>query len=234
MKNKHLIILLIITLIFNQCSLLNLINREKTADCKVLMPEISGDYYGYCKNGLAHGEGKAEGYETYTGNFKKGYPHGEGVYKYKNGNKYKGDFKKGDRSGKGFLIKKSESGSDSIVKGVWKNDTLAQKAKKKEYQVLRTLNIDFYRFQKLGKGNEVNIDIKRILRSSRRVRNVQVSHSSGFLNQNGRQIRITEANYPLECRVYFLGPNITYKLLTEYEIKFVIKNKGRWDVDITY
>ncbi len=54
-------------------------------DCKVLKPEISLLYKGDCKNGLAHGYGKADGIDHYEGNFKKdfqmglGFMHGQQV-----------------------------------------------------------------------------------------------------------------------------------------------------------
>jgi len=40
--------------------------------CKVLKKEISSEYHGKCKKGLAHGKGKADGIDSYYGHFTKG------------------------------------------------------------------------------------------------------------------------------------------------------------------
>lgn len=101
------------------------INNIFSQDCEVLLASIQGKYTGACKNKKAEGAGKAEGTDTYEGNFKSGYPSGEGTYTYKNGDFFTGIFKKGIKEGKGeFHYKKGES-ADSIIKGYWKNDMYA-------------------------------------------------------------------------------------------------------------
>jgi hypothetical protein len=197
------------------------------------MPEISNSYYGECKDGLAHGQGRAKGIDIYRGEFKKGFPDGEGIYKYSNGNVYKGEFSKGQREGDGVLMYDKAS-ADSIVKGEWKKDSLYRENNEKYYQVLRTINLDFYRFNRIGKGKEVIIRIRRDLLASRRVRNVSVYHSSGYLNQNGNEIRLTSVKFPFTCRVYFLAQNVTGMITMEYEIKFVLQRSGLWDINVTY
>ncbi len=61
----------------------------------MLKPEISLDYHGECKKGLAHGKGEAFGRDHYIGEFKKGWPNGNGLYKWNNGDNYEGEWKKG-------------------------------------------------------------------------------------------------------------------------------------------
>lgn len=56
-------------------------NLSAQQDCMVLKPEIAGKYMGKCKDGLAHGKGKAQGNDTYMGQFSKGLPHGMGTFK---------------------------------------------------------------------------------------------------------------------------------------------------------
>lgn len=87
-------------------------------DCKVLTPELQGQYNGECKKGLADGEGAAKGTDTYQGTFKKGYPHGFGVYTYSNGSVYVGALKKGIRDGYGLLNDMS-SGDKVMYYGLW-------------------------------------------------------------------------------------------------------------------
>lgn len=47
-------------------------------DCKVLDPNFVGIYEGNCKNGKADGKGKSIGKYIYEGDFKAGFPHGQG------------------------------------------------------------------------------------------------------------------------------------------------------------
>jgi hypothetical protein len=93
-------------------------------DCKVMVPELQGQYNGECKKGLADGEGSAKGTDTYTGTFRKGYPHGYGVYFYSDGSSYIGTFKKGLRDGYGLLNDMS-SGTRVMHYGLWVSDKLA-------------------------------------------------------------------------------------------------------------
>ena len=88
-----------LTLIFIFC--LSLMHGFSQQECKVLKKEIAATYDGECKNGLAHGQGKAEGTDIYEGGFKKGLPCGLGTYTWANGDVYAGDWRKGLRNGWG-------------------------------------------------------------------------------------------------------------------------------------
>lgn len=93
-------------------------------NCKVLVKNLQGQYNGKCKKGLAHGEGSAKGVDSYTGNFRKGYPNGFGVYTYKDGSNYIGKFKKGLKDGFGLLNTVTESGDVVQNYGLWMADSL--------------------------------------------------------------------------------------------------------------
>ncbi|MEZ5000926.1 MAG: hypothetical protein R2727_09975, partial [Bacteroidales bacterium] len=86
--------------------------------CKVLMKELEGQYNGECKKGVANGYGAAKGTDTYIGDFRKGYPHGFGVYTYENGSVYIGSLKKGARDGYG-LLNDFSSGAKIMYYGLW-------------------------------------------------------------------------------------------------------------------
>ena len=93
-------------------------------DCKVLVENLKGQYNGDCKKGLANGDGSAKGIDTYVGEFKKGNPHGFGVYTFENGSNYIGNFKKGKMDGYGLYNLLSESGDLVQNYGLWLADSL--------------------------------------------------------------------------------------------------------------
>lgn len=95
---------------------------QVVASCEVIPPALMGKYEGACSNKKAHGLGKAAGIDTYEGKFKKGYPDGEGIYTWQNGNFYTGSFNKGQLHGKGEMHYKKKDLPDSIITGYWKND----------------------------------------------------------------------------------------------------------------
>ena len=87
-------------------------------NCQVLKSEISLEYKGECKNGLAHGDGEAFGLDHYKGQFKKGYPDGEGTYNWGTGEVYEGQWKDGMRHGKGeysYFV----NNRDTTIVGKW-------------------------------------------------------------------------------------------------------------------
>lgn len=93
-------------------------------NCKVMVEALQGQYNGDCKKGLANGEGSAKGVDTYVGSFKKGYPHGFGVYTFANGSTYIGNYRKGLKDGYGLLNTITEAGDRMQDYGLWLADSL--------------------------------------------------------------------------------------------------------------
>ncbi len=91
-------------------------------ECEVKLLPITGKYTGECKDGKANGAGKSAGLDTYEGNFKNGYPDGQGTYTWSVGDFYSGAFKKGLKAGKGEMHFKRTNMDDSIVTGFWEKD----------------------------------------------------------------------------------------------------------------
>ncbi len=66
-------------------------------NCKVNDVDINQEYRGECRNGLAHGKGRAKGRDVYFGEFKDGNTHGRGTYTWATGDSYEGDWVNGQR-----------------------------------------------------------------------------------------------------------------------------------------
>lgn len=85
-------------------SALGLAAPEATASCRVLDPELQGQYDGPCVDGLAHGEGVAVGTARYVGTFKAGRKHGKGIKQWSGGERYEGEFVDDLKQGQGIYV----------------------------------------------------------------------------------------------------------------------------------
>ena len=105
------------------CFLLALIwgSYSYSQNCTVIPEALKGTYEGDCKKDKADGSGTATGQDTYTGQFKSGYPDGKGKYTWKSGEWFEGLWKKGLREGQGTMHYMTTKG-DSAVIGFWKKD----------------------------------------------------------------------------------------------------------------
>jgi len=91
-------------------------------NCDVLDADISDSYVGDCKEGKAHGRGRASGRDTYVGEFFEGEPHGQGTYTWGadsrwSGHSYTGTFEHGERHGQGKYIADGISYEGEFVAG---------------------------------------------------------------------------------------------------------------------
>jgi len=94
-----------------------------TGDCENgtgTMNYTSGTYFGAWKNGLRHGEGsyKWTNGDVYSGNWEDDKRHGQGQYIWNDGSKYMGNYSHGIRSGYGLYYYKN----GSIYEGTWQNN----------------------------------------------------------------------------------------------------------------
>ena len=74
------------------------------ATCRVVDPELQGQYSGGCVNGLAEGAGSASGVARYDGQFKAGRKHGKGVEVWPTGDRYEGEFSDDRKEGRGIYV----------------------------------------------------------------------------------------------------------------------------------
>jgi len=109
-----------------------LVTFALSQSCQVSVDSLKGQYTGGCKHGKANGYGTATGVDTYTGNFKDGYPDGEGKYTWKNGTWYDGNWKAGLFEGNGTFNKVDETNPDSatLITGFWQEGKYAGKYQK--------------------------------------------------------------------------------------------------------
>ena len=104
--------------------------NSSSQTCTVLADALKGSYEGECKKNKADGKGTATGEDSYTGEFKNGYPDGTGKYSWKNGDWYEGEWKKGLREGKGAMHYVDQKAKDTALSGFWKKDKYAGKYEK--------------------------------------------------------------------------------------------------------
>ena len=133
--------------------------QNESKPCKVVTPNLVGNYTGGCKNGLADGKGEATGVHRFDGTFKQGLPHGKGTYYYNDGNFHTGGFYVGMREGKGEEHFKREGLPDSIVSGYWSGDVYrGKKYKTYDFSSSRTWDINDV-IATEGSGRDVTFEI---------------------------------------------------------------------------
>lgn len=206
-------------------------NHLFSQECKVLKPEIANSYQGECKNGLAHGKGAAKGQDSYIGEFRKGYPDGEGTYSWANGSIYIGEFRKGIRDGKGKYRWHTSQG-DSVLVGVWRHDKYDGTGIA-PYTVSREQSIPRYTIRKaLGVRDQINIQIMRAGSNLAEVSNLKISSDSGTDETKGYNYMINDAVFPVEIKMEFTVPNLFKTSEFTCIFNFIISEKGSWDVTL--
>ena len=132
--------------------------------CEVLVASLKGTYEGDCKKDKANGNGTATGEDSYTGEFKNGYPDGNGKYSWKNGDWYDGQWKKGMREGKGTMFYKEKDSKDSLLTGFWKKDKYFGKYEKPYIVHYKTPDISQL---EISRENSQNKEISFVMQSTR-------------------------------------------------------------------
>lgn len=199
--------------------------------CKVLKPEISLNYKGDCKNGLANGDGEAYGRDHYVGHFKKGYPDGEGTYKWSTGEVYKGHWKRGMRHGLGEFSF-FENNKDTTIVGKWEKDKfVGSKTSGGAYQVTYKNNINRITVNKIGPGNQIRF---KFLSNGNEiaVSNLMLFGDSGTTRTNRQFTGYEHIEFPFEGKVTFAASNDFYGAILNCELSFIIKEPGSYEIHI--
>ena len=134
----------------------------KAQNCSVEMESLKGSYDGDCKKGKAYGNGIAKGDDSYTGEFKNGYPDGIGKYTWKNGDWYEGSWKKGVMEGQGTIYYTGVKTSDSIVTGFWKKGRYVGLYEKPYVIHSQTPNFSSVHFDNTSGLNQININCQSV------------------------------------------------------------------------
>ena len=199
--------------------------------CTVHMPEINGEYTGACKKGLAHGNGKSVGTDTYEGQFKKGWPHGKGTYTYESGDHYIGDMRFGKLDGEGEMHIIS-AGTDTLISGVWvDNNYVGPKIEKPK--VIMKVNVDDGRFKRNGNGNRLIIGIFQNGKPNREITQLTIASNSGGRYDMGSKIVLDNLVFPFECKISYVTWNKMHTAQFQASFQFEIQQAGEWTLDIS-
>ena len=226
MKSQIKLILIIVLL-----SLIPVSGVYSQESCKVLKAGIDSAYAGACKKDLAHGIGEAWGLDHYIGDFKRGLPHGEGVYEYKDGSVYKGDYSRGLRNGYGEYST-DRANIDTTLKGIWENDIFIGKKKEMDYQILSQLEINRYTLLRQGDENKVIFRINNSVSSKPALLNVVIRGSSGQMNSSDNIFYFKNIVYPFTLTVRYTKWNRLGISTIECEFEVVINKAGQWKVSL--
>ncbi|MEE4258501.1 MAG: hypothetical protein V2I62_01965 [Bacteroidales bacterium] len=199
-------------------------------DCKVLVPEIAGQYIGNCKKGLAHGKGLAIGLDRYEGDFKKGFPDGKGTYVWSNGEVYTGEWQKGKRQGFGERTYFNEEDT-LLMSGMWDNNEYMGPVPEKP-KVLTSNGIERYAFQRQGDGNQITINFFINGSNNISLEDLSVIQSSGTMFRSGGTIGIESISFPLSCKISYYSWNKMHTSRVFSRFEFQITQTGRWVLNI--
>ncbi len=212
--------------LFFSCTFI--IASAQAQDCLVKLLPLTGKYTGECKDGKANGMGKAIGLDTYEGNFKNGFPDGEGIYTWSVGDYYKGSFKKGIKSGHGEMHFKRKGMEDSVAIGFWSKDTY-----KGRYE-------EPYKFIEISNA----VSQKSVNRHSNKTNSVTVMMETGVMGvANVRAYQLMEGNFirnnirdmSRTQVIEFQGVNFPFRVRFTQDkgpIDIIFYEEGEWNLEL--
>ena len=202
--------------------------------CEVLSENLKGDYRGECRKGLAHGYGEAQGKDYYIGEFKKGYPDGNGTYTWCTGEKYEGEWDMGLRDGEGtyhFFA----NGKDSVIYGKWVDDEYVGVYHARAYNVEYRNNVGRVTFTKISDDQQyVRLKFMRDGGEHTNISDLLMTGSSGTENTSRMFTGFENAEFPFKGKAIFNAPNAFYAATLRCEVRFQIFEPGAWIVAINF
>ena len=201
---------------------------QSKKECKVLMPEISQQYDGKCKNGFAHGKGKAVGRDKYEGKFEYGLPNGKGTYTWSSGEMYKGEWVNGKREGLGDYFY-TQDGRRVVTSGLWIDNTYVGPAPERP-KVVQSLGVERYNFQRQGDGNTIMVNLYLNGSNNIDILNFVANPSSGSQYSTGGTVGFEGVVFPFICKLTYLSWNKLHSSRVRTSFEFTISQPGRWQV----
>ena len=224
--NKFLLILL--------CSFFSLsyAGFSQDVECKVLLNGLDKTYNGDCKKGLANGQGTASGkLGKYLGEFKKGFPSGDGKLEYSRGSYYEGEWSRGMRDGKGKYF----YSADSIIDGYWQRDVYLG-IYEYPYKVIASRGPLRYKFAKTAdKPNSVEVQFKRNgIRTMADIVTISTQYNSGSELKQKNYFGYEQVEFPFTNKLLLTINNQLRTNTLTAEFEFKIFHEGKWVLTIDY
>ncbi|HVN58130.1 MAG TPA: hypothetical protein VMT63_07530 [Bacteroidales bacterium] len=203
---KFLLHVVLLVLILFCISVDHLFSQDNSAECKVLLKEISGSYTGGCRDGLADGKGVAKGEDTYEGVFKNGLPEGKGTYTFKNGTVYTGFFTAGLKNGKGKL-KTLVNGKPMIMEGYWKYGEYAgTTAPDDDYRIINLSGIEHFSIKRTDDRENI-IEVTFVKYQKKYLpRDLGVTITSGYKSDFNLRLLVQKYALPETVSLQFTIP----------------------------
>jgi len=199
-------------------------------ECKVLVPELVGEYNGKCKQGLAHGKGIAIGQDTYKGNFKAGMPFGSGEYIWSTGERYVGKWEFGKREGEGTYYY-FEDNEEKVQEGIWIDDQYVG-PKPENPKVTAKTGVERYRFRRQSDGNRVEVSFFINGVANIDLENLIFHGSSGSKFTTGNTMGYESVVFPFNCRITYYSWNRLHTVRNFTRFEFEITQPGKWQLVI--
>lgn len=198
--------------------------------CKVLKEPIALTYVGGCRDGLAHGMGKARGIDQYEGSFRRGLPHGRGTYTWANGDVYSGQWRNGKRHGKGTLI--STINGEPVKKtGSWVNDTFLGEDGAAAFTIGHIFNLERYAVRRTGDGNRVLVNFYYMGRQGQWPADFDFKIGSGFSQREGLAMGYDGVNFPAKILITYTVPDkLGRGLAIPVRFEITINHPGQWEI----
>ncbi len=220
-------------MIKNICAVLILIIGShvygQQSPCLVKLQQISGQYSGECRKGLAHGKGVAQGIDRYDGDFFKGLPNGRGKYTWANGSYYEGEWKNGLREGVGKMVS-----GDSVVSGYWKADLFKGAKKLPSYTITLTRNVARYSVTKsVESGNGVLVKVMLGGNDNSEIEDLSLAYTSGTEYRNVGIYGIQNTTVPVDVTIRYRTWNQLHTAQYEAVFEVTILEPGTWKITLT-
>ncbi len=201
-------------------------------ECKVLIEEISKEYSGDCRKGLAHNYGEAGGIDKYQGSFRRGLPHGEGKYTWLNGDFYEGQWKNGKRHGKGTYVF-SQDGEQVQLTGYWKNDVFVSHKKVAPYTIGHVLNVERYNIRRRADGDMIHVTVRESGMVNTSPSNFLFHLDSGAGRNIGNAIGYENVAFPATVKITYTMPDkLQQGSILRVRFEVVINEPGEWDITL--